>query len=210
MQLLFTRWYRENIGNELIFPGSGEFYNKAAVFTDASLHARFCRWVSLEPNAANQVLNITNGDVESWMNRWPRVAEYFGLSVPPDQFLRPAPLASETPLHGTPPLSIPGNSVGLEGRSSQSYIRTRVNLVQWARTKEVREAWNRVSEREGLDPTALDKATWWVADFCWGRDYNIVLSMSKARKLGWTGYLESWDSLRSIFDVLKREQIIPK
>ncbi|KAM5352941.1 hypothetical protein ACJ41O_005663 [Fusarium nematophilum] len=200
----------KELGTELIFPGSEEFYTNVTVFTDATLHARFCRWAALEPRAANEAFNVINGDVESWMNLWPRVAEYFNLTVPADMFLRPTPLASSKPLQAEPPASIHANETGLQGRLPQSYIRQRVDLVQWAQTEEVQTAWKRLSEREGLDADALGKASWAFAGFAWGRDYNVVLSMSKARKLGWTGYLDSWENLEDVFDTLKRERVIPK
>ncbi|ETS75802.1 hypothetical protein PFICI_12746 [Pestalotiopsis fici W106-1] len=201
----------KEMGSELVFPGSEGFYsNNVTVFTDAGLHARFCRWAALEPRAANEAFNVANGDVESWMNLWPRVANYFGLAVPADQFLRPAPLAAERALVPHPPLSVQADAIGLKNRAPQSYVRQRINLVRWAEQKDVQAAWKKLSEREGLDASALEKASWAFADFAWGRDYNVVLSMSKARKLGWTGYYDSWDNLEGIFEMLKDEKIIPK
>ncbi|KAJ2990136.1 hypothetical protein NUW58_g3104 [Xylaria curta] len=199
----------KELGDELVFPGSEEFYKIVTMFTDAGLHARFVRWASLESLAANQAFNVTNGDVESWMNLWPKVAKYFGLSVPSDQFLRSAPLASERPLAKESPLSVVANDIGLKGRAPQSYLRPRVDLVKWAETDEVQSAWKRLSDTHGLDPETLEKATWAFANFAWGRDYNVVLSMTKARNLGWTGYLDSWENLRNIFDELKKEKVIP-
>jgi hypothetical protein len=46
--------------------------------------------------------------------------------------------------------------------------------------------------------------------FVLGRNYDIVISMSKARKLGWTGYIDSWQALEESFDELAREKIAPK
>lgn len=200
----------KEMGTELVFPGAEEFYKNVTVFTDAGLHARFCRWAALEPRAANEAFNVTNGDVESWMNLWPCVARYFGLTVPADQFLRPTPLVDERALMPKPPLSVQADAVGMRDRAPQSYIRTRVSLVKWSQVEEVQAAWKKLSEREGLDPSALEKASWAFADFAWGRDYNVVLSMSKARKLGWTGYYDTWENMSCIFDMLKWEKVIPE
>ncbi|KAI8675660.1 Epimerase domain-containing protein [Fusarium keratoplasticum] len=200
----------KELGDELVFPGSEEFYTNATVFTDAGLHARFSRWAALEPRAANEAFNVVNGDVESWMNLWPRVAKYFGLKVPADQFLRDAPLASERPLQPEPPASVLAKEMGLQDRVPQSYIRQRIDLVKWSQTEQVQNAWKKMADREGLDPSALNKASWAFAGFAWGRDYNVVLNMTKSRKLGWTGYLDSWENLESIFDTLQKEKVIPK
>jgi hypothetical protein len=43
-----------------------------------------------------------------------------------------------------------------------------------------------------------------------GRNYDIVISMSKARKFGWTGYKDSWEALEETFDELAKEGIMPK
>lgn len=61
-----------------------------------------------------------------------------------------------------------------------------------------------------------------------GRNYNFVISMSKARNYGWTShlfvyqqgvnillthglcrYIDSWDALSECFDELEQEKILP-
>ncbi|VUC31497.1 unnamed protein product [Clonostachys rosea] len=199
----------KELGDELVWPGSTEFYTAVTVFTDAKLHAQFCNWVALEPKAANEAFNITNGDADSWMNLWPRVAIYFGLRVPADQFSRPTPLASEKPLAPQPPLSLQADAAGLAGRTSQSFVRQRVDLQKWSQTKEVREAWKVMVEKDGLDAKALEKASWAFAGFAWGRDYSQIISMSKARKLGWTGYQDNWENLERTLGELRHSKVIP-
>ena len=58
--------------------------------------------------------------------------------------------------------------------------------MKWSKREDVRKAWEKVAEREGLSK-ALEKATWGFLGFVLGRNYNLVTDMSKARKLGWTG-----------------------
>ena len=43
-----------------------------------------------------------------------------------------------------------------------------------------------LAEKQGLAKDALEKGS------CWGREYNLVIGMSKARKLGWTTYVLSY------------------
>lgn len=57
---------------------------------------------------------------------------------------------------------------------------------------------------------ALDRASWAFAGFAWGRDYDFVLSMSRARQLGWTGYVDSWDGFETVFRGLADAKVIPK
>ena len=74
----------------------------------------------------------------------------------------------------------------------------------------MQEAWAKLAKEHGLEKYAFEKATWGFLGFVLGRDYNVVISMSKARRLGWTGYNDSWDALEECFDELEREKILPK
>lgn len=200
----------KELGHELPFPGAEVFYTMYDTFTDAKLHAEFCAWAVLHPDAGNEAFNVVNGDVESWQNLWPKIAKYFNLTIPADQFSRAAPLAVKTDLQVQPPISIQAKSIGLEGRTPQSSVSQRINLVQWSQTSEVKKAWKRIADREGLSHDTLAKATWGFVDFVLGRDYNVVQSMSKARQMGWNGYLDTWQSFKSLFEVLEKEGVIPK
>jgi hypothetical protein len=64
--------------------------------------------------------------------------------------------------------------------------------------------------REGLKQDVFDKATWGFLNFILGRTFDLVISMSKARALGWTGYVDTWQSFEECFDELEKEGIIPK
>ena len=47
----------------------------------------------------------------------------------------------------------------------------------------------KAAEREGLNKNVLEKTTWGFLVFVLGRNYDLVMDMSKARKLGWTGWV---------------------
>lgn len=56
---------------------------------------------------------------------------------------------------------------------------------------------------------SLEKATWNFPGFVLGRNYNMIISMSKARKFGWTGYKDTWGAFQKTFDELEQEKILP-
>ncbi|KAJ0307194.1 hypothetical protein Brms1b_010082 [Colletotrichum noveboracense] len=214
---IYAAVQRELGSNELVFPGAEDFYTRVTTFSDARLHGQFCRWAALAPEAANLSFNVVNGDAASWQDLWPRVARYFSLHVPADQFTRPAPAASERKLAARTPFSLSAEAIGVatssvsgEQKQEQSHIRQRIDLVEWSRSGEVQEAWRRLAAREGLDGDALDRASWAFAGFAWGPDYDVVLSMSRARQLGWTGYVDSWDGFETVFRGLADAKVIPK
>lgn len=177
----------KELGRDLVFPGSEAFYTKFDSFTSSKLHAEFCEWAATAPKAAGQAFNVVNGDVQSWQDMWPRLARRFGMRVAREQFRGDTGLESRTELAETPPVSVFAEEAGLVGRVKGSTLEQRVSLAKWSQQKEVKEAWERLAEREGLQKDAFEKATWAFTDFVLGRSFDIVISMSKAREAGWTG-----------------------
>ena len=78
----------KELGEDLMWPGSPDFYSKFDCFTSSRLHAKFNLWAALErsPKVSNQAFNVVNGDVESWQNMWPKLANKFSLDVPERMF----------------------------------------------------------------------------------------------------------------------------
>jgi len=57
------------------FPGSREQWEAVTDVTDAGLLADHLVWAATTPAAANQALNIVNGDVFRWRRLWPQLAD---------------------------------------------------------------------------------------------------------------------------------------
>ncbi|EMD96809.1 hypothetical protein COCC4DRAFT_142056 [Bipolaris maydis ATCC 48331] len=230
---LYTLVSKEMSGNSGVeFPGSPAFYTKFNSFTSAKLHAEFCAWAALDPRTANQAFNITNGDVESYQNLWPKVAQYFGTTVKPDQFksvyggsgaagisgrIKDMVVGSESQsstreMAPQPPISEVADERGLQGTPvlEPSHVEQHIDLVKWSKRDDVKQAWNALADREGLDKDAFDKATWAFLGFVLGRNFDLVISMSKAREYGWTGYRDTWGSLKDVFEQMKAAGALPK
>ncbi|KAF4500445.1 DUF1479 domain [Fusarium agapanthi] len=147
------------LGKDLIFPGSERFYTGFDCFTSADLHAKFCEWVVLESSTANEPFNVVNGDVESWQNLWPKVAERFGTKVDASQFQQSHPLSSSTGLNLVPPISLHEEKSGLKDITKLGKMEQMIDLTKWSQQEEVKEAWKKLAKREGLDEKTLDGAT---------------------------------------------------
>lgn len=200
----------KELGGELEFPGSETFYNRFDSFTYSRLHAAFQLWAAFEPKCSNEAFNMVNGDVETWANLWPKLARRFGCKVPPRQFERATPISSQMKLLDKPPFDDCATAAGMVGKIKPGAVEQRIDLIKWSQKKEVKDAWARIAEREGLEKDAFAQATWGFLGFVLGRNYDIVISMSKARKLGWKGYIDSWESLEEAFDELESLKIVPK
>jgi len=70
-------------GSGFHFPGSREQWEAVTDVTDAGLLADHLVWAATTPAAANQALNIVNGDVFRWRRMWPRLAAVLGVDPVP-------------------------------------------------------------------------------------------------------------------------------
>jgi len=70
------------LGPILPYPGGAERVGQAV---DADLLARAIAWAGEAPAAANETFNVTNGDVFTWPNVWPVIAEAVGMRTGPDE-----------------------------------------------------------------------------------------------------------------------------
>jgi nucleoside-diphosphate-sugar epimerase len=73
----------KHLGVPLRFPGKPGAYRSLIEMTDAGLLAHAMVWAATDPAAANQAYNINNGDLFRWEEMWPKLADYFDLSVAP-------------------------------------------------------------------------------------------------------------------------------
>jgi nucleoside-diphosphate-sugar epimerase len=81
-------------GRPFHFPGSREQWEAVTDVTAADLLADHLVWAATTPAAANQALNVVNGDVFRWRRMWPRLA--VALEVEPRGFDgEPAPLEQQ-------------------------------------------------------------------------------------------------------------------
>ena len=70
--------------------------------------------------------------------------------------------------------------------------------------------WAGIAKRHGLVESDLGRlASPWHTDADLGRPIEVVTDMSKARKLGFTGYVPTDDAFRTLFEQLRADRIIP-
>jgi nucleoside-diphosphate-sugar epimerase len=69
-------------GPILPYPGGAERVGQAV---DADLLARAVAWAGEAPAARNETFNVTNGDVFTWPNIWPTIAEATGMRTGSDE-----------------------------------------------------------------------------------------------------------------------------
>jgi hypothetical protein len=72
------------------------------------------------------------------------------------------------------------------------------------------DAWDRLAKREGLQEDAFYRASWLYADRNMALMYNKLESMTKARKFGWLGYVDSTEQLLEVLTEAQNMGILPK
>ncbi|MBB5634385.1 nucleoside-diphosphate-sugar epimerase [Pedobacter cryoconitis] len=68
-------------GIPMRFPGSPKAYEVLVNVTGTEILSKSLEWAALQENAANEIFNITNGDVFRWSQVWPKIGEFFGVEV---------------------------------------------------------------------------------------------------------------------------------
>ena len=102
---------RKAEGLPLAFPGGADWIWEA---TDARLTGSACLWAAQTPHAAGETYNLTNGEVFSWRDMWPAIAETLNIEAGEDEsFSLASYLESRGELwdsivqqHGLQPLSL--------------------------------------------------------------------------------------------------------
>ena len=205
-------------GFTLPFPGSRVNYLAFNCWTSARINAEFSLWCATTSNTdvKNQAFNVCDGDTESWQNLWPKLASRFGCVVPDVMF--PGGERGEYvdfepttfQISKRPPIEDHfATAMGMKGEFPPSHVHQQIDTSKWAKRPEVIEAYNHIKEKNGLDGDAFEKATWAFLTFLLGREYSCVISMSKARGMGFTGYRDTWDEFENTFDELERMKILP-
>jgi hypothetical protein len=115
---------------------------------------------------------------------WPRIAAYAGAHATSDQvFNKPRPSVGKTQLD--------------------------LSLAEWAVDK--KEVWNRICDKRGCPEAkaSWEAGTWAFQDWVFQRTWSATPSVNKARKFGWTGHIESYQSLTDAFDKFVELKQIP-
>lgn len=170
---------------EARMPTNVAYWNETEDQSDAALIAEQTIWASTTPTTANEAFNCVNGDVFRYRYMWPRLAALFGARASPDQqFEKPRPLQ--------------------DGALQQEF-----SAAEWLRDKQ--PVWERLCDKAGVPEAkrTFSFVTPFILDWAFRRSWSATLSMKKARKLGWTGYVDSYESNVRAFERFRELKQIP-
>jgi nucleoside-diphosphate-sugar epimerase len=189
----------KKLGIPAPMPTNANYWDGFDDVSYAPLIAEFSVFVSTQPKCANEAFNLVNGDYFSWRYMWPRLAAYFGVTVPLDN--KPASSADpETPWQTFSNPKPERGTVLLDGAS----------FADWA-TDEKQTAWDKLCDQKGVPGAkkTWEFGTWRYQDWVFQRTWSATLSINKARKFGWTGHIDSFDCFANTFAEFERLGLIP-
>lgn len=172
-------------GTEAPMPTNQRYWEGTDDVSYGPLIADLTFYVSTHPHCANEAFNIVNGDYFAWKYMWPRLAEYFGAKASSDQkFSKASPQEGQLQLDHS--------------------------FLEWSEGK--RQVWEKLCEKKGVESAkaTFDFGTWAFQDWVFQRSWSATLSISKARKYGWTGYKDSYECFIETFDKFKKFGLLPE
>ncbi|KAI8576403.1 hypothetical protein K450DRAFT_274755 [Umbelopsis ramanniana AG] len=175
----------KNLKRDFIWPGNEIEYTTHFDHSTADNNSRFQLYISVNDKVPSGAYNIKDNDKTTFSELWPKIAEYFGLSIPDPHF------KDEKAKH-----------------PKEQSMYCQMPLTKYA--PENKEKWHEIAKKHNLDPSAYDYATWEFVDGTAGRTWPDYLSMEKARQYGWKEERDTLKSYYEVFDELKKMKIIPE
>jgi hypothetical protein len=131
---------QKELGKKLEFPADVAAWDANKDNTTAKLIGYFSEWAVLTPSAANETFNLTDDSPFSYGRFWPEVAGWYGIeaAIPEQDESKYATI--------TLPASPPPRGFGGPG-----VVKAVFSFDAWAQRPEVKAAWERIQEREGLE-----------------------------------------------------------
>jgi len=199
---------QKELGQKLEFPADVGAWDSNKDNTTAKLIGYFSEWVVLNDSTKNDTFNIVDDSPFSYGRFWPEVAGWYGLeaAIPEQDESKYTVLTMGM---DPPPRGFGGPGI----------VKVKLSFEEWSQKPEVKEAWEKIQEREGLDKK-LDP---------WGEGRGDVLknvfstldaemlgawsrtqTMDKAKALGWHGHVRTADGFKDTIEKMAELKMVPK
>lgn len=186
-------------GEKLDFPGDINAWLGVGEHSTAMLTGYLSEWAVLEDKCKNQKFNASDTCPLPNNRLWPELARWYGCKeyglpeLDDSKITVVDPGDKETPL---------GYGPGLKSGFS-------FTLGEWASREENQKAWKELTQKHKLthDPFE-DMEIWQFADAAaWA--LSLALSMNKAQNHGWTGHVDTLESLHLAYDEMAKIHMLP-
>lgn len=173
-------------GRKLEFPGDYDSWMGASEHSSARLTAYLTEWAALEDKCKNQKFNASDTCPLPHNRLWPELARWYGAPGTDIPELDEAKLTTLDPGDVPTPL----------GYGPRRKLRFAWSLTAWAQEADNRQAWKEIMQKHGLshDPFEDVEGSFTFGDVvAWGP--GVPLSTNKARYFGFTGHVDTLESM---------------
>ena len=184
----------------LHYPGDYTSWLALAEHSTAKLTGYLSEWAVLESHTANHKFNASDTCPLPNNRLWPELARWYGA---PSSGL---PELDESKLTTLDPGDVPTPL----GYGPSRKVRFSFTLSQWAQDPANAKAWKEIMAKHQLTHDPFEDVE---AHFTFG-DYaafgpGFPLSMNKARVFGWTGHVDTLESLHLAYTELNKIGMLP-
>ncbi|KAJ6145387.1 hypothetical protein N7470_009282 [Penicillium chermesinum] len=200
---------QKHLGEPLQFPGDPTAWDQTVTLSTAKASGYLGEWMVLTDQTKNESFNAVDDCPFTWSKFWPKLAEKFGIPWR-------GPDLSDKAVYETMTLpTSPPRGYGPPRCAS---------LVEWAKRTEVQEAWKKIAETYSLCEKELrdvDEVFGFTDIAPWpsrlrksfSRPMKLTvpkISMAKARKLGYFGFVDSNESILCTMQEFVDLRMIPE
>ncbi|KIW77863.1 hypothetical protein Z517_07696 [Fonsecaea pedrosoi CBS 271.37] len=190
-------------GTALAFPGTWELWQQyCAHHGSALLTGYLSEWAILEDKCRNEAFNSQDTSPISWDRIFHELVRWFGIK----KGVQP-PGEDDS---GWQEFKVGGGKDTPMGYGPPQTTKIAFSILEWAKDPENHKAWKEIMQRENLkfDPFLDVEANFLIADVMF-----VVfgpLSMNKARRLGWTGFVDTMESTFEMYQEMNALGMLPK
>ncbi|KAJ6104841.1 hypothetical protein N7523_011161 [Penicillium sp. IBT 18751x] len=187
-----------HMNKPLEFPGDQVAFQNPMSQSTATLNAYHEEWVALSENTKNQKFNVCDSSAFTYETLWPKIAGWYGIpwKVPSEEGLTEVEWGS----YPTP-----------RGYGPRAKVRFQFSLVQWAKQKEVQQAWIELAAKHNLGYKEIRdiEQNFGFLDWALRQSEPFSMSMDKSRKRGWHGFVDSCEAFLNVFEGFVDLKMIP-
>ncbi|KAL6707680.1 hypothetical protein ACN47E_003801 [Coniothyrium glycines] len=192
---------QKHLNKPLEFPCDLASWDTSLCLSTSTLNAHMEQWAVLTPPAANHRFNTVDSSPFTWGNFWPKYAAWYRSPYKPP-VLDDAAYTSISSRFDTQP----------RGFGPPAQYRFRFRLADWARDPAVQRAWEELVAAHSLSAATLqdmdiDRIFGFMDGCLLGGSVN--LTMNKARKLGWHGFVDSCDAFKEVLEEFALIKMLP-
>ncbi|KAK5708814.1 hypothetical protein LTR17_020357 [Elasticomyces elasticus] len=188
------------LSEPIAFPGDYIAWDREYCQSTGVLNAYLEEWAVLNSDAGNEAFNAQDGLPFTWGRLWPLLGTWYGAEWTPPEIDASKYNTFTSRWEETP-----------RGYGPRGVTRSTFSLLEWSQSDKVEKAWKELSSKHELlfDPFKDKAQVFGMTDSAIIGGWALSLSMRKARKMGWHGCVDSYESMFQTIRDLARLKVTP-